>query len=242
MRRLIAALALLLLPLAPADAGLRAVYGSNEASRTLVIEVADNGDARIAEAGDESYGLMLGGQFHVVSRQNGEWMAARIVDVAAAIDRAIPPIFGDALTHADPARPVAKLDIRKLGERTVGGRQGTVWRIAGIGGGGGQAEYVMSADADLKPVGRVLEQFMHAGILPGAPLLGSGAAELIEETRAIFALGTPLDVDDRFQLRSVEKADIDPVRFALPVKPATVDELVAAMPHLLPQPQSPHDR
>lgn len=238
MRRLIAALALLLLPLTPADAGLRAVYGSNEASRALVIEVADNGDARIAEAGDESYGLMLGGEFHVVSRQNGEWMAARIVDVAAAIDRAIPPIFGDALTHADPARPVARLDIRKLGERTVGGRKGVVWRIAGIGGGDGPAaEYVMSSDADLKPVGRVLEQFMHAGILPGAPLLGSGAAELIEETRAIFALGTPLDVDGRFQLRSVEKADIDPARFVLPAKPATVDELVAAMPHALPPPR-----
>lgn len=237
--RLIPALCLLLLPLAPANAGLRAVYGSSGESRTLVVEVADNGDARIAESGDESYGLMLGGQFHVVSRQNGAWMTARIVDVAAAIDRAMPPIFGDALTHAGPARPVAKLTIKQQGERTIAGRKGVVWTISGIGGAsdGQAAEYVMSEDADLKPVGQVLEQFMHAALLPGAPLLGSAAAELVEETRAIFALGTPLDVGGRFQLRSVEKADIDAARFALPAKPATVDELVAAMPHALPRPQ-----
>ena len=238
MRCLLPALWLFLLPLAPADAGLRVVYGSSEENRTLVVEVADNGDARIAESGDESYGLMLGGQFHVISRQNGQWMAARIVDVAAAIDRAMPPIFGDALTHAGPARPAAKLIIKKQGERTVGGRKGVVWAISGIGGasGGQPAEYVMSEDADLKPVGRTLEQFMHAALLPGAPLLGSGAAELVEETRAIFALGTPLDVGGRFQLRSVEQAAIDASRFALPAKPATVDELVAAMPHALPRP------
>lgn len=249
MPRLISTLApglalLVLLPPAPAEAGLRAVYGSSEENKTLVVEVADNGDARIAESGDESYGLMLGGQFHVVSRQNGAWMTARIVDVAAAIDRVVPPIFGDALTHDGPARPAAKLDIRKQGDRTIGRRKGTVWTISGIGGvsGGPAAEYVMSEDADLKPVGRVLEQFMHAALLPGAPLLGSGAAELVEETRAIFALGTPLDVGGRFQLRSVEKADLAAARFALPAKPATVDELVAAMPHALPRPQPSNDQ
>lgn len=231
MRHLILALLVLLSPLAPAEAGLRAVYGSSEENRTLVVEVADNGDARIAESGDESYGLMLDGHFHVISRAGDSWMAARIADVATAIDRVMPPIFGDALTHGGAARPVAKLRMEKQGERTIGGRQGVVWAVSGIGGADGPpAEYVMSKDADIAPVGRALEQFMHASIIPGAPLLGSAAAELIEETRAIFALGTPLDVGGRFQLRYVEKADIDPRRFVLPARPATVDELVAAMP------------
>lgn len=232
MRRLLPALLLLLLPAGPASAGLRAVYGSSEESRTLIVEIADDGDARIAESGDESYGLMIGGHFYVVSRQDGAWMAARIGDVAAAIDRVMPPIFGDALTHGGPARPVAQLHVEQRGERIVGGRKGMVWSVSGIAGAanGKPAEYVMSGDDDLKPVGRVLEQFMHASIIPGAPLLGSAAAELIEETRAIFALGTPLDVGGRFQLRYVEKADLGGDRFALPVVPATVDQLVAAMP------------
>ncbi|WP_380873217.1 hypothetical protein ACFB49_40090 [Sphingomonas sp. DBB INV C78] len=231
MPRLILALFALLAFAAPAHAGLRAVYGSAEENKTLVIEVADTGDVRIAESGDTSFGLMLGGQFYVVSRQQDQWMAARTVDVAAAIDKAMPPIFGDALTHDGPARPAVKLDMARKGERTVGGRKGIVWTMGGFGGAQGQpAEYVMSADEDLKPVGRALEQFMHAAIIPGAPLMGSAAAEFIEETRAIFALGTPIDVGGRFQLRYVEKAEFNHERFELPVRPSTVDELLAAMP------------
>lgn len=232
MRALILALFALLVPLAPANAGLRAVYGSSEENRTLVVEVADNGDARIAESGDESYGLLIAGHFYVVSRPNGQWMAARIEDVAAAIDRAMPPIFGDVFTHGGAARPVARLRMEQRGERVVGGRTGMIWAVSGIGGAGEgpAAEYVMSKDADLAPVGKALEQFMHASIVPGAPLLGSAAAELIEETRAIFALGTPIDVGGRFQLRYIEQADIAAARLALPAAPATVDQLLAAMP------------
>lgn len=232
MSRLILALFVSLALAAPASAGLRAVYGSAEENKTLVVEVSDAGDVRIAESGDSSFGLLLDGQFYVVSRQLDGWMAARIGDVAMAVDRAVTPIFGDALTHAGPARPAARLVTERKGVRIVGGREGQVWTVAGIGGTseGAPAEYVMSQDADLKPVGRALEQFMHAAIIPGAPLMGSGAAELIEETRAIFALGTPIDVGGRFQLRYVEPVALDATRFALPVKPATVDELIAAMP------------
>ena len=232
MSRLILALLATWTLAAPAQAGLRAVYGSAEENKTLVVEVSDAGDVRIAESGDSSFGVLQGGQFYVVSRQQDGWMAARIGDVAAAVDRVVAPIFGDALTHDGPARPAAKLVTARKGTRVVGGREGQVWTVAGIGGmaEGAPAEYVMSQDADLKPVGRALEQFMHAAIIPGAPLMGSGAAELIEETRAIFALGTPIDVGGRFQLRYVETVTLDAARFALPVKPATVDELVAAMP------------
>lgn len=232
MSRLILALLATVMLAAPAHAGLRAVYGSAEENKTLVVEVSDAGDVRIAESGDSSFGVLQGGQFYVVSRQQDGWMAARIGDVAAAVDRVVAPIFGDALTHDGPARPAAKLVTARKGTRVVGGREGQVWTVAGIGGmqEGAPAEYVMSQDADLKPVGRALEQFMHAAIIPGAPLMGSGAAELIEETRAIFALGTPIDVGGRFQLRYVETVTLDAARFALPVKPATVDELVAAMP------------
>lgn len=232
MSRLILALLATVTMAVPAHAGLRAVYGSAEENKTLVVEVSDAGDVRIAESGDSSFGLLQGGEFYVVSHQQDGWMAARIGDVAAAVDRVVAPIFGDALTHGGPARPAAKLVMTRKGGRAVGGREGQVWTVAGIGGTaeGAPAEYVMSQDADLKPVGRALEQFMHAAIIPGAPLMGSGAAELIEETRAIFALGTPIDVGGRFQLRYVETVASETARFALPVKAATVDELVSAMP------------
>ncbi|SNS57205.1 hypothetical protein SAMN06295912_10984 [Sphingomonas laterariae] len=237
LRPLLALVALVSFAL-PAHAGLRAVYGSAEENKTLVVEVADSGDVRIAESGDTSFGLMLGDAFYVVSRQpDGSAMAARIEDIAAAIDQVMPPVFGDALTHDGPARPAARLAMKRRGERTVGGRKGDVWRVEGIGGvaGGTPVEYVMSLDDDLKPIGRALEQFMHAAIIPGAPLMGSAAAEFIEETRAIFALGTPLDVGGRFQLRSIERADLAHERFELPVPPATRDALVAAMQAQLPK-------
>lgn len=230
MRHLILALIALVLA-TPAQAGLRAVYGSSEQARTLVIEVADNGDARIGEAGDAGYGLLLGSHFYIVSRQGDGWMAARIEDVAAAIDRVMPPIFGDVLIRAGPAAPRAKMRAERKGEATVGGRAGTVWAVHGLGGDtdAKPADYVMSRDADLAPVGRALEQFMHASLIPGAPLMGSAAAELIEETRYIFALGTPIDVGGRFRLQTVAKAEVAPERFALPVKPSTADELAAQM-------------
>ena len=67
---------------------------------------------------------------------------------------------------------------------------------------------------------------MNAAIVPSAPLLGSMATEMIGETRTIFALGTPIDVDGRFRLNLASKAAFPSAYFRLPAQPESVEALV----------------
>jgi len=214
-----------------AEAGLRAVYFDSAKTKQLIVEVADNGDARIGEADSSDYGLLIGGHFHVVGDQAGRPIVARIEDIGAAIDRVVPPIFHDLLRTPSTAKAPAKIRIEAAGEQTVGGRKGRVYHVRGLDGSDPDksADYVISADPALAPVGHALEQFMNAALVPAAVLMGPAIPELIAETHAIFALGTPIDVGGRFRLDRVETIDMPASRLALPAAPATVDALVAAM-------------
>lgn len=214
-----------------AEAGLRAVYFDDAKAKQLVIEVADNGDARIGEAESSDYGLLIGGHFIVVGDQDGKLMVARIEDIGAAIDRVVPPIFHNMLSDPASGNLPAHLKADQGGEQQVGGRTGRSYRISGFAGGDATqtADYVISKDPELAPVGRVLEQFMNAALVPAAVLMGPAVPQLIGETREIFALGTPIDIGGRFRLDRAEKADIPASRLALPAAPASVDALVASM-------------
>ncbi|MET0271249.1 MAG: hypothetical protein ABW173_12560 [Sphingomonas sp.] len=235
MRRLPLFLAALLAA-APAQAGLRAVYVSPGAGQPLIVEVADNGDARVGEAGASDYGLLVGGQFYVVGGKPGAWTVARTTDLARAVDATVGPVFGDSLSRAGAARPGAALRSTPAGARAVGGRNGTVYKVAGLDHlkPAATVEVVATDEPALRPVGRALEGFMNASLIPGAPLLGAGAAELVEETRAIFALGTPLSSEGRFTLQSAETADVPAARVALPDHPDTYETLVTKMRALVP--------
>jgi hypothetical protein len=214
-----------------AQAGLRAVYFDASKSRQLVVEVADNGDARIGEADSGDYGLLIGGRFLIVGDQAGKPMVARIEDVGAAVDRVVPPIFHDMLRDPSSARLPKRLQVMAAGEQTVGGRKGRLYHISGFSevDAPKAADYVISSDPALAPVGHALEQFMNAALVPAAVLMGSAIPELLGETREIFALGTPIDISGRFRLDRVETVDVPAARLALPAAPTTVDALVAAM-------------
>lgn len=229
--RIVAALACLIAFANPAVAGMRATYGAPGQATPLVIEVADNGDARIGEEGSSDYGLLVGGQFYVVGRDGNGWTVARSADIAAAIDAAIRPIFGDVLTRATPPAPAVAIRFAAGGTRTIAGRSGTIYAVTGLDHGNPSAvtTYVLSEDADLRPIGAALQQFMHASLLPTAVLLGGAAPERIEETRLIFSHGTPLDAGGRFQLRQVEQAAVAPDRIALPAPAKTRAELTTMM-------------
>ncbi len=225
-----------MLTAAPAQAGVRAIYVSPGAAQPLVVEVADNGDARIGEQGASDYGLLVNGQFYMVGGKPGEWTVARTSDLARAVDATVGPVFGDSLSRTGPARPAATVRLTPGAERNVGGRRGRAYAVAGLDHEKPAAavEVVVSADPALRPVGQALEGFMNASLIPGAPLLGSGAAELVEETRAIFALGTPLSSEGRFTLQSAETAAIPAARVALPDQPDTYETLVTKMRALVP--------
>jgi hypothetical protein len=230
MYRLSALAAILIAAAAPAEAGLRATYAQPDGQR-LVIDVADNGDARIGEVGKAEYGLLLADGFYMVSNEGGAWQAARLSDVAAAIDQVLPPIFRDIFTAGSARKPPAWFRIDAKGERTVAGRSGKVYAVAGMNDGRAKETetFVMSDDPALKPIGRAMEQFMNAAMVPAAAMIGPAAADIVAETRAIFALGTPLDAGGRFTLTSIETVDVPAAATTLPTKPQTTAELVALM-------------
>ena len=229
--RIILALCTGTLAITPVSAGLRAVYIDLEKSRQLQVEVADNGDARIAEVGSDDYGLLIKGDFYVVDIQSGKATVARIRDVATAIDAVLPPIFRGLFDKAGKIPASARLKIEAGETGSAGGREGRVYHVSGLNEmqPDQTTDYLISSDPDLKPVGVALEQFMNAAIVPAAPLIGQGARELIEETRAIFALGTPIDIGGRFRLNQAGKAEFGATRFALPAPPMTLAELTEAM-------------
>lgn len=228
MRHILATLALLGLT-APAHAGMRATYSDGTQGKPLVVEVGDNGDARISGGEEGEYGLMIGGHFYVVGTGNGAVKVARIEDIAAAIDRVMPPVFKGMFAGA-PSSPTRAFRIEKKGARNVAGHEGVVYAVHGLNAAKPDEaqEYVMSTDPALKPVGAAMEQFMNAAIIPATPLIGPGAAELVANTHAIFALGTPLDVG-RFKLAGIAQADIPAATLTLPARPETVDQLVSEM-------------
>jgi len=215
----------------PASAGLRAIYIDVAKAKQLQIDVYDNGDARIAEVGNEDYGLLIGGDFYIVDVEAGKPTVAKLKDVAAAMDRVLPPIFKGLFDLARGQEPKAPLKIEPGETASAGGREGRVYHVRGLDSTNPDkpTDYLISADPELKPVGDALESFMNAAIVPAAPLIGAGAAELIAETRTIFAIGTPIDVGGRFRLNLADKAAFPAAYFRLPARPQSVEQLVAAM-------------
>ena len=222
--------ATLLLAATSAQAGLRAIYIDITKAKQLQIDVYDNGDARIGEVGSNDYGLMIGGQFYIVDVENGTPTVARLTDVATAIDRVLPPIF-KGLLDRPAAMPRTHLVIEPGETGSAGGRDGRTFHVKGLDSTQPDkaTDYLISSDADLKPVGAALEQFMNAALVPAAPLIGAMASEMIAETHAIFALGTPIDVGGRFRLNLAGKAAFPAAYFRLPAQPLSVDQLVTQM-------------
>lgn len=220
-------LLLLSLGASPALAGQRAVYAEPD-GKTLTVEVADNGFARVRTDDPDQYGIWRDGQYYIVGREDGRVMVARIEDVAAAIDQVVPPIF-KAMFEAVGAGPPASLRIEPKGKRRVAGHEGRVYAVYGIDKDKPKesAEFVMSSEAALRPIGRAMEQFMIATIVPIGALIGDAAAEMVADTRAVFAKGAPLDLGGRFILVSFEPAEVTQEMVTLPAKPQSVAEIVA---------------
>jgi len=232
MRKVLLAILCIAFAAAPGRAGLRATYEGTSEPKVLVVEVADHGGAaRVSTPGREDYGLLIADQFYVIGPQEGKLQVARTADLAAAFDRVMPPIFKNLFGAAGTAVKAAPLKATRVGARTVAGVAGEAWSVKGLDDEKPDAatEIVVAKDPALAPVGRALAAFFESGMVMMRPLLGNGAAELVQQNRQIFALGTPIASTDRFTLVKLETVDLSDGRFTLPAKPATVDELVAGM-------------
>ena len=61
------------------------------------------------------------------------------------------------------------------------------------------------------------------------PLFGNAVADIVQQNRQLFALGTPIASQDRFTLTGVATVPLPAGRFALPAPPASVDDLVGQL-------------
>ena len=223
-------LAILLIALAhPVLAGTRVVYLDQDKKR-IVVEVAYNGDARITPEQSQQYGVLRGGDFYVIGREQGVLKVARVADVAAAVDQVMPPVFKNLFGSATPA-PSSPLRFEPKGSRTVDGRAASVYAVYGMDAArpNEPAELLVSKDPALRPVGKAMEQYLVGTTVLLVSFMGPVAAEIVKDMRAIFALGTPLDIAGRYRLVEADKADIGHEATELPGKPQTVEQLVAAM-------------
>jgi hypothetical protein len=216
----------------PALAGSKATYEGLDGP-PLLIEVADNGDARIGATGKaDAYGLLIGEEFYLVSHEDGSWKVARIADQAAAFDRVLPPIFRTIFGAAGAAgKTPPKLKVVRAGSRTVAGVPGEVYTMTGLDPEkpAETSEMVVTQDPRLAPAGRALAGFNDAMMVMMRPLIGEMAASEIAQNHATAALGTPLDVKGGVHLTAFAVAAVDPARLALPAKPQTVDQIVAGI-------------
>lgn len=213
----------------PAWAGQKATYVDDE-GKTILVQVTDSGDARIAPSTPDQYGLLRDGQFYLVSKEEGKWKVARIEDVAAALDQVLPPIFKTLFGAAAKAKPTT-MRMEAKGSRTVAGFTGKVYVIhtSDEKKGDPPAEVVLSEDPSLQPVGRAIGGFLTSTMLLMAPFLGDAAADMIKDTQTVLSRGAPLDIRGKFRLTSVTAADVPASTVDLPAKPQSVSEIVAAL-------------
>lgn len=217
---------LLLLSIAsPAHAGTKATYLRPDGGST-VVEIADNGDARIGPSDDAVYGLLVNGQFYMVQSAHDRPIATRMEDIAAAAGLLLPQGFSEALKSADTLAPV-HTGLEADGSTTIAGREGKRFKMKGADS---PDRLVVSEDASLKPVGAAMEGIATASVASMAALLGKDMAkQLLLHIRDMFSRGTPLLTFDGWVLTTVEKEDIGEDRVRLPGKAVSLQKATRQM-------------
>lgn len=229
MRRLLLTLIPALFLVQPAWAGQRAVYVDEEGKK-LTIEVTDDGNAVVRPEGEQQYGVLRDGNFYLVGQEDGKLHVMQMEDMAAALDRVFPPIFKQIFDMAAKGQPKSKLRVEPAGTRMIAGHQGQLYKVYGLNDEkpNDPTELVLTREPSMQPAGHAMEQFSISTVLLMAPLIGKAAGEMVAQMETIFSYGAPLDMG-RFKLTSIETASIPASAAALPAKPETVDQIVAAM-------------
>lgn len=215
----------LILIAVPAQAGTRATYVRPDGGSTI-IEVADNGDARIGPSDGAEYGLLVNGRFYMVEAAHGRTTVTRMEDIAAAAGLMLPPGFSEGLKSGKPPAST-HTNLEADGTVTVEGRQGRRFKMKGDDK---PDRLVVSDDPSLKPIGAAMEGVATASVASMAGLFGKEMAEeLLPHIRDMFSRGTPLLTFDGWMLTKVEKADVRQDRVRLPGKPASLQEATRQM-------------
>lgn len=204
-----------------AHAGTIATYLRPDGGNTI-IEVADSGDARIGQADESEYGLLVDGRFYMVEVEEGRTSVMSLEDIAMAAGLVLPRRFGQA-PNSSLARPAAESSLEADGTETVSGRLGKRFRMRHSDS---AERLVVSEDPALRPVGAAMEGVAVASLTAMGALFGEEmGAEFMLHIRDMFARGTPLQTFDGWTLTTIEAAEIHPARMVLPEAPLSVQDV-----------------
>lgn len=204
----------------PGHAGTRATYLRPDGGSTI-IEVADSGDARIGQANDIEYGLLVNGRFYMIEAGQDRTSVMSLDDIARAAGLALPWEFGQRKSFR--AISAAESNLESDGTETVAGRAGTRFRMkhSDI-----LERLVVSDDPALRPVGAAMEGIAVASVAAMGTLFGDEmSSEVMPHIRDMFSRGAPLKTFDGWTLTTVEYAEIARDRVALPAVPLSADEV-----------------
>jgi hypothetical protein len=199
---------------------MKATYVRPDGGRTI-IEVADNGDARIGPSEGAEFGLLVNGRFYMVEAANGQSSVTKMEDIAAAAGLLLPSGFSEGLKSATLPKP-APTNLVADGSATIAGREGKRFRMKGAEN---ADRLVVSEDPSLKPVGAAMEGIAVASVASTTGLFGTEMAEeMLPHIRDMFSRGTPLLTFDGWVLTTVENAEVAADRVRLPSKPISLQE------------------
>lgn len=224
MLRLLAAILALVPAQALADVTARYSMGKD----VLTVEVDDGGNSRLGIEGMFSLIRRDGYDYVVMIPPGGE---AKVTELGALMQ-----IMAGAMQDQKPPAgmfPEPKFALVSKGDVTVGGRAGTLWSFGPMAQPGDPKpqraiELTMSADPALAPVGEVFRRTVMA-LLPQFSAIVPESSGFAPQAAELMAKGTPLRIDKKFELQSVETAEIDPKRFELPAPVISAVEFMTAM-------------
>jgi hypothetical protein len=203
-----------------ARADMTAKYAAPHMPVATVVEIASNGDVRAEHAYSTHYSLTRDGHDYVVLREASGPFVARIEDLSAAVTQ-----DGGAFlqTMCELVRKQPSGDqVVAGGPATIAGRTGDSFlAVSAKGEKSDKPLLVVSRDPELEPLRRAMLRQFEAGVA----MLGCLAASpTVAHVRKAIEGGAPI-LFDGAELTGLDKAPIDPARFALPAPPASLAEV-----------------
>lgn len=203
----------ILLGATSAAADITARY-AQKASSPMIVQVSDGGDSRIEVVG-AAY-LNTGGVSYLVANDARGRFTVRLDTFTALI--------GDLMRASRNGSPASRIEVRisEHGAETIAGRNGRLFRISATSNPSDAIDMVVSSDADLAPLARVMSRDF------GPMLMSAGqqAPAVIEAMVALMNRGALLRLGDLWRLESVDTMALEPSIFALPSAPISREELI----------------